>query len=917
MAKKHFKILIVDSDPAHLDIIEQVFALEPDFTVQVVTTLREFKRLVAVPVSQRPNLVIMDWNLPDGSAAEIIPASWENGMFPVLIMIDPEQIDNSLASIPSGVTDFIVKGPWVFSTLPYKARSVLRVWRLLQERRTTRNIIDQLAFGWQRTFDAIPFPVFLRNLEGVITQCNRAMLDFFGKTKDQLVGSYCWEIVHNTDTHISSCPVPTMLESRQREIVIQSFGDRIFQVAVDPVIDNDGVVIGAVHSMEDITERQKSDDTLRAQEAELAAIYENAPFVMMLVDSQCKVRKLNRLAVSLVGINQTAIEGQMGGEILGCIHAVEGQGGCGYGPICQNCATFLAIKETIDSGASHHQVEVLVTMEVEGKEMSVPFLLSTCPITLRGESMALVSLVNVSQLKQAEEELRLSSERMAAVMDSINSLIYVADMSTYEILFINKYGRDGWGDIEGKVCWQTLQSGQDGPCEFCTNNRLLNEDGSPSGVYVWEFQNTKNGHWFDCRDQAIRWNDGRMVRIEIATDITDRKTVEEQLRHTEKMDTIGTLAGGIAHDFNNILTSILGFANLAHDDVSPDSQTYKDIQQVIYAGERAKELVKQILTFSRQRAEESQPVQASLLVKEALKLLRSSIPATITIRDNITAKAQTILIDPTKLHQVVMNLCANAYQAMKDGGTLNVSLEPFVYTEGDLFGRDEVPGGEYLLLTVQDTGCGMDKETMERIFEPYFTTKGKDDGTGLGLSVVHGIVRSSRGFVRAQSVPGQGSIFQVIWPVIQKEAGSQVQKNGANLLPRGNEHILLVDDEPGVLTISERALRSLGYTVTSRTRGLDAIKEFNELPGQFSLVITDYAMPEMNGLVLAQKILAINPEAKIILSTGFSDVLTKDKMIDHGIKDVLLKPVLRKDLAVAVRSVIDGSENLSSESAND
>ncbi|MDP2104418.1 MAG: response regulator [Desulfobulbaceae bacterium] len=905
MASKHQRILVVDKDLAHGKAIAQAFVSELDTTVKVASTIKEFKHLIAVPASQRPDLVIMDLDLPDGSAHEIISPSWEEGMFPVLLMIDPDRVESVMKAMPAGVVDFVVKAPWTAVTMPHKARSVLREWRLFNERRTSLGVIQQLAYGWQRTFDAIPYPVFMRNMEGVITQCNQAMLDFYDKAKDEIVGFYCWEIVHDTGTAIHQCPMPSMLESRQREIVILTVDDRIFQVSVDPVADNDGVIIGAVHSMEDITDRQHAEETLRAQEAELAAIYENAPFVMMLVDNQCKVRKLNRRSLSLAGINHLTIGDQRGGEILGCFHAFSIPDARGYEPSCRDCTISLTVRDTIESGNSHHQVEVMVTMEVEGKTMEVPFLLSTSRIILRGEAMALVSFVNIRQLKQAEEELGQINERMTSVMDSLNALIYVADMSTYEILFINKYGRDIWGNIEGQICWQSLQSGQDGPCAFCSNERLLDENGFPTGVYVWEFQNTKTGRWYDCRDQAIRWNDGRMVRIEIATDITERKLSEEQIRHSQKMDTIGTLAGGIAHDFNNILTSILGFANLAHDDLSPESQTYKDIQQVISAGERAKELVKQILTFSRQRTEECQPVQASLLIKEALKLLRSSIPATIAIRDYVTAKDQTILIDPTKLHQVVMNLCTNAYQSMKQGGTLSVSLEPLVVTEGDLFGHDEVPAGEYLRLAVQDTGCGMDQSTIERIFEPYFTTKDKENGTGLGLSVVHGIVRNSNGFISVQSVLGQGSEFQVIWPMMKKGATLHTQGIAKSSLPRGTEHILLVDDEPGVLTISERALRSLGYTVTSRTCASDAIKEFGERPEQFALVITDYAMPEMDGLVMAQKLLAISSGVKIILSTGFSDVLTKDTMVNSAIQRVLLKPVLRRDLALAVRSVID------------
>ncbi|NTV13938.1 MAG: response regulator [Desulfobulbaceae bacterium] len=664
---------------------------------------------------------------------------------------------------------------------------------------------------------------------------------------------------------------------------------------------------GVQVTMEDLRERQMTEENLRAREAELAAIYENAPFVMMLVDSECRVRKVNQKAFSLTAANTAGRVGCRVCEALGCLYALRHPDGCGFGPHCQSCVASRLVMDTIETGRSHFQVEIMIPLASAAGEQSLPFLLSTSRIILHGETLALVSFANISQLKQAEESLRQSNERMRTILDSLNALIYVADMFTYEILFVNKFGREAWGEIEGQVCWRSLQSGQDGPCAFCTNDKLLHADGTPAGVHVWELQNTKNGHWYDCRDQAIRWSDGRMVRIEIATDITERKLAEEQLHHAQKMDTIGTLAGGIAHDFNNILTSILGFANLAQDDLPPGSQSAKDIEQVIHAGQRAKELVKQILTFSRQRAEVCQPVQASLMVKEALKLLRSSIPATIAIMDSITAQEQTIMIDPTKLHQVVMNLCTNAYQAMRyGGGTLSVALEPVSFGEDAMFGREKVAAGEYLRLTVADTGSGMDRANLERIFEPYFTTRSKDGGTGLGLSVVHGIVLNSQGVLDVQSALGEGSVFRVLWPIVRQGSGLPDHDSVGIALPRGHEHVLLVDDEPAVLCVIERELRLLGYQVTSRPGPLEALETFQESPQAFALVLTDYAMPGLNGLALAQRLRAIRPVVKIVLVTGFSDVLSEQTLVEHGVMKLLLKPLLRRELALTLRSVLDG-----------
>lgn len=537
-----------------------------------------------------------------------------------------------------------------------------------------------------------------------------------------------------------------------------------------------------LHKLEIIRAQELATAALLDQETELAAIYENAPLIMMLIDSAHKVRKLNHLPVSRAGINVSALEGLLGGEALGCIHAVGSGKNCGEGPMCKSCVACRTVINTLQTGCSHALVECLIPMTIEGREQSRPFLLSTARIFLHGETMALVSLLDISQLKQAEE----------------------------------------------------------------------------------------------------------------------------QVQHALRMETIGTLAGGIAHDFNNILTPILGFATLAQDDMAPESRAMKDLQHIVEAGKRAKALVRQLLTFSRQHEEECQPLQASLLIKEILKLLRSAIPATIDIKKNITAQEQTIFIDPTKLHQVVMNLCTNASQAMREtGGTLTVALDPIIFQEGDLFGQEKV-AGEYLRLTVSDTGSGMEPTTMSRIFEPYFTTKSREKGTGLGLAVVHGIVTNSHGFITVQSTLGQGSCFQVIWPIYHPESSPE-QCGGPAVMPlsKGNELILLVDDEPAVLGTSERELHSLGYQVESRTDPQAALALFQQTPGAFALVLTDYAMPKMNGLTLAQRLVAIHPQVKIVMSTGFADVLTPEEMTGVGIKKLLLKPVLRHDLAVAIRSTLD------------
>ncbi|MFZ5774941.1 MAG: PAS domain S-box protein [Thermodesulfobacteriota bacterium] len=385
----------------------------------------------------------------------------------------------------------------------------------------------------------------------------------------------------------------------------------------------------------------------------------------------------------------------------------------------------------------------------------------------------------------------------------------------------------------------------------------------------------------------------------------ENRLLERQVRQGQKMEAIGTLAGGIAHDFNNILAAILGFADLAKHKLPEDSHLHGDLDNVLQAGRRAKELVAQILAFSRQAEQERRPVEVRLIVKEAMKLLRASIPANIEFRLDIQADAGSVLADPTQIHQVVMNLCTNAYHAMRDNdaGVLSVSLRSVEIAEDGLSGGMAAPG-RYILFAVSDTGCGMTREIMERIFEPYFTTKPRGEGTGLGLAVVHGIVRGCGGDIRVESEPGRGTTISVYLPR-EESAGAVMDRIIAQQLPHGGERVLVVDDEPTVLHLHTNMLGRLGYQVTPCGDSGAALAEFSRRPAEFDLIFTDMAMPGMPGDVLVERIRAIRADIPIIVCTGFSDRLPPEKMKQLRIGRVLLKPLLFGELADAVRGVLD------------
>jgi signal transduction histidine kinase/ActR/RegA family two-component response regulator len=380
---------------------------------------------------------------------------------------------------------------------------------------------------------------------------------------------------------------------------------------------------------------------------------------------------------------------------------------------------------------------------------------------------------------------------------------------------------------------------------------------------------------------------------------------EKQLQQVDKLQAIGTLAGGIAHDFNNILFPIIGYTQMAIEDVSENSQIRTNLEEVLKATHRAKDLVKQILAFSRQSSQEYRPLRLQTLIKEALKLLRASIPTTIEIVHNVDGTCGTTIGDPTQIHQVIMNLCTNAFHAMQEtGGKLKIDLTEVDIGVDDVLAKMGMKPRRYLQLEVIDTGHGMDPAVLERIFEPYFTTKDQGKGTGLGLSVAHGIVKSHGGDIRIYSKPGKGTTFRVYLPLfnnIATEYESIIEETAA----RGTEHLLLVDDEEQIVKLEQQVLQRLGYHVTIRTSSLDALETFRKQPQKYDLVITDMTMPNMTGIELAPELMHIRSDVPVILCSGFSEMITEERAKAIGVREYVQKPVAISVLAKTIRKVLD------------
>jgi signal transduction histidine kinase/ActR/RegA family two-component response regulator len=506
----------------------------------------------------------------------------------------------------------------------------------------------------------------------------------------------------------------------------------------------------------------------------------------------------------------------------------------------------------------------------------------------------------VEQRQQAEDAIRKNSERERKLLDSIAAGIMVVRTSDRQIVYANSKARSlsgrQVGDLIAGICHNRVCPADIDNCPILdqgqtvdsSERELLRPDGTSIPILKTAV--------------AINFHDEECL-LETFFDITDRRKLESELSQSQKMQSIGTLAGGIAHDFNNLLTAILGYTELSIVAAEPGASYLENLSQVMQAGERAKALVQQILTFARRTDPELRPVEVGLIVREAMDLLRSSLPSTIQIEDDIASEV-LVMADPTQIHQICMNICTNAAHAMDEsGGVLKIALSSRDVSESAGQVWSGLKSGDYLQIEISDTGVGIPKENLNLIFEPYFTTKAPGAGTGLGMSVVHGIVHSLGGDISIRSESGAGTTITIMLPVADGE--SPAVSAAPEQLHLGDEHILYVDDEPAIPAFAREVLQRLGYTVTICSSSLDALELFKASPERFDAVITDMTMPNLSGERLAIEMKSLREDLPVILCTGFSSELTDRSLEEIGVNAVIQKPVGMSMLSATLRQALD------------
>jgi PAS domain S-box-containing protein len=712
---------------------------------------------------------------------------------------------------------------------------------------------------------------------------------FYGEMRKSLIDLICIddEELAAKYSHVSRVG-STLFAEAYAPAVYNNRGAYVF-AAVSPFYDAEGNLVGIIEAIRDITEYKRAGEALRESEARYKLITDNMTDSIWLMDMNLKTTWISpsmerSRGFTLEELRTLPFEKHLAPGSLG---------------MAKNIYTEALSSENLRQ--KDLTISRRVELELTKKDGST--LWNDVRVTLlrdtQGNPVGLLGVGrDITKRKQAEELYR-------TLANSSHAGVFIVQDRKFQFVnpHIPEYSGYPESELIGKNSFKFVHPDDHAQLRVNAIAMLKGERNNP-----YEYRIIDRTGKIKRLMETVRsiTYGGKRAVLGNTMDITERYRMESLLRQSQKMEAIGTLAGGIAHDFNNILSAIMGYTEMALADHKADDRIRRYLEQVFKAGLRARDLVKQILAFSSQSDEKPRPMRVSPIIKETLKLLRASLPSTIQIHQDRHVESDVILAEPTQMHQILMNLCTNAAHAMSDRkGELKVSLCPVeINVSDDLNIHHGLSPGMYLKLTVSDTGIGIAPEIMDRIFDPFFTTKKPGEGTGMGLSVVYGIVKNFGGSITMESEKEKGSKFNVYFPLLMEERVKREREDSSHIIG-GKERILFVDDEENLVQLGTELLTSLGYEVTGRTSSLEALELFRTKPDRFDLVITDMTMPNMTGVDLAREMILIRPNIPLILCTGFSEMVSKEKAKSIGIRQFIMKPLLTKRLAMTIREALD------------
>jgi PAS domain S-box-containing protein len=758
-----------------------------------------------------------------------------------------------------------------------------------EELRKAQQTIEASRTSYANLYDFSPVGYLTLDKSGLILKANLTISGMLGVERSLLIKK-------PFSSYISPAFQGAFREHRRQvlqgqkkhscELMLEKNSAKPFFVSLEslPVETGDGRNILSVVS--DIEVRKRAEDALRIISAYNRNLIEASPDPLVAIDHNGKISDVNVATERVTGYSRDIIVGSDFSDYFA-------------DPEKARASYQLAFREGV---VNDYELEI---RHADGHFTPVLYNASVYKDET-GKVIGVFAVArDISERRRIEKALVESEERYRTAIENASDGIALVKGEKHVYVnrrFTEMFGHDDPSEIIGKPLALTVHPDDVERVLEINRMRQMGE----TVPFRYEFKGIKkDGTQRLIEVSAARTHyRGEPVSLAYLRDITDYKSLEEQLRQSQKMEAIGTLAGGIAHDFNNILAGIIGFTELAMEDIPPDNPVYHYMERVLKGGYRGRDLVRQILAFSRHSDHEKKPIALSHVVEEAVKLLRPAFPSSIEIQMRLHGNRDTILADPVQMHQVVLNLCTNAAHAMRDtGGVLEITIGDEDFSELEAIRSPDLSPGAYVRLSVSDQGCGITPDVINKIFDPFFTTKAPGEGTGMGLSVVHGIARNHGGHVTVNSELGKGSTFHVYLP--RTEAVAAADAESPRQISGGNECILFVDDEEQLVELNLQRLRDLGYMVVATTSSVEALKAFAAEPDRFDLVIVDYTMPHMTGIDLATKLLEIRPDIRIILSSGFNEQIGPEMIKQTGIKAFIAKTAGKRELAKLIRQVLE------------